>query len=81
MRLPMFVVEGGAKFLGERGRACERRVWQEDCELVSAESRGDVCCANAVLDQACDGVEDLVADLVAVFVVDALESVKVGEEQ
>ena len=66
--------------LGDALRGVAVGVAQQDGELVAAEAGDHVGLADAVVQRAADGADDLVAGLVAAGVVDVLEAVEVEQE-
>ena len=66
--------------LGDALRGVAVGVAQQDGELVAAEAGDHVGLADAVVQRAADGADDLVAGLVAARVVDVLEAVEVEQE-
>ncbi len=86
MRLIRAAAADGA---GRRGRAdplrqnraaLDRGVGQEDRELFAADARGDVTSFDAFANDLRDRAEHLVAEQVAVGVVQLLEVIDVGEQ-
>ena len=72
---------GVAQALGELERAPRAGVGQDDRELVAAHPVGDVRAASGGPDRLGQGLQALVAGLVAVGVVDRLEVVEVEQDQ
>src|SRR5688572_30976052 len=73
--------QGLAEPLGEALRALEIGLRQEDRELLAAVARGKVDLTDGRAQDVGEGLEDVVAGLVAVAVVDLLEVVEVGEDE
>ena len=70
-----------AQPLGERARALEVRLREDDGELLAAVAREDLVAPDALLDDARHLLEDVVAREVAVDVVDLLEVVDVEHQE
>src|SRR6185437_15447694 len=67
--------------VGQRVGALERRLRQDDRELLAAVPREHLVAADPLLDDARDLLEDVVARQVAVDVVDLLEVVDVQQQE
>jgi hypothetical protein len=82
-RLDLVAARGdrGAHALGDLHRLLERRLREQDGELLPAEARRDVVVAQLGLEDLGDAAEDGVAGEVAVRVVDFAQQVEVGHDQ
>src|SRR5689334_18391423 len=73
--------DGGADLLGERARAGERDLLQQQGELIAPWARRDVAPLDVRLQRLADRPQDLVPEQMTVLVVDLLEVIDVGQHQ
>ena len=73
--------DGGANMVRNHPRRLERRPGQDNRELFTAITAGDVLTLDVLLDRERDQAQHLVPGLVTISVVETLEMVDIGQDQ